>query len=144
MTLCPWSPTASRAEALLTQPEKPLSVKFSTSGGETARSACRSSVRLGELLRSTRPPEGAARGAASSLGSRRGVRGPGEAAGGAGRACPGVCLGPLLLAPEGLGAGSLRNPLAERPWRKKKSKSRARVERARGAGKEPSGSPLPP
>lgn len=125
-------------------PEKPPSVKFSTSGGETARSACGSGVRLGELLRSTPPPEGAARGAASSLGSRRGRRGPGEGAGGAVRARPGACLGPPLLAPEGPGAGSLRNPLAERPRRKKKSKRRARVERARGAGKEPSGSRLPP
>ncbi|XP_055254810.1 collagen alpha-1(I) chain-like [Moschus berezovskii] len=58
----PWSPAGSRgrAEALPTRPEKPPSVKFSTSGGETARSG----------VQHRRPAGGAAAPHAASRGRR--------------------------------------------------------------------------
>lgn len=85
-----------------TRQEKPPSVKFSTSGGETARSGV-----------SLQPPAGgAAAPPAASRGRRprgRELRGVGvgsEGAGwpereGQGRAWPGVCAGPRLWALEG-------------------------------------------
>lgn len=103
----PLSPTcspASRAEAFPTVLEKPRSVKFSTSGGETARSG-------GQL----QPPAGGAAAPHAASRGRHprgcelgavpvGVRGPEDRAGraeweGQGRAGPGVrpgpCSGPL-------------------------------------------------
>ena len=54
-------PLVSDSQALLTRPLEPWSVKFSTSEpASPARSGVFSaSVRLGELLRQTRPSEGA-------------------------------------------------------------------------------------